>query len=191
MPKPRVTALRPRPGGRVLVQVDGEDWRVLHAQVVVRARLAVGSDLDRERLVEVARERRRADALATAGAALRARDLPARRLEQRLERRGIAPGARADALETLQGIGLVDDARYARNRALALAGRAAGDAAIRHDLEQQGLTGEVIEAAIEGLEPERLRAERVVVRRGRSHATARFLARKGFANEEVEAASGE
>ena len=173
------------------MQVDGEDWRVLHAQVVVRARLAVGSDLDRERLVEVARERRRADALATAGAALRARDLPARRLEQRLERRGIAPGARADALETLQGIGLVDDARYARNRALALAGRAAGDAAIRHDLEQQGLTGEVIEAAIEGLEPERLRAERVVVRRGRSHATARFLARKGFANEVVEAASGE
>jgi SOS response regulatory protein OraA/RecX len=188
---PRVTALRPRPRGRVLVEVDGEEWLVLRAQVVVRARLAPGAELDRERLLEVARERRRADALAEAGSALRVRDLPSRRLEQRLAQRGVAAGARAEALKTLQGLGLVDDERYARNRALALAGRAAGDAAIRHDLEQQGLPRDLIDEAISGLEPERLRAERIVDRRGRSHATARFLARKGFGEDVVEGAAGE
>ncbi len=187
---PRVTGLREQRGGRVLVQLDGEDWRVLPADVVVRARLSPGTELDRRRLRDVARERRRAAAFAAAGAALRVRDLPAQRLEQRLERRGIPAAHRAEALETLKRTGVVDDERYARNRALALAGRGAGNAAIRYDLEQQGIAGEVIEEALGSVEPERLRADRIVAARGRSPATARFLARKGFGEESVEAAAG-
>jgi hypothetical protein len=52
---PRVTALKARRDGRVLVQLDGNDWRVLRADVVVRARLTPGTELDRPRLREVAR----------------------------------------------------------------------------------------------------------------------------------------
>jgi regulatory protein len=188
---PRVTGLRKQRGGNVLVQLDGEDWRVLPADVVVRARLSPGTELDRRRLRDVARERRRAAAFDAAGAALRVRDFPAQRLEQRLERRGIPPAHRAEALATLKRAGLVDDERYARNRALALAGRGAGDAAIRYDLEQQGLTAELIGEALAGLEPEQLRADRIVAARGRSPATARFLGRKGFGEDSVEAAAGE
>lgn len=186
-----VTGLRTQRGGRVLVQVDGEDWRVLPADVVVRARLSLGIELDRRRLRAVARERRRAEALAVAGAALRVRDLPERRLEQRLERGGIPSASRAEALAALRSAGAVDDERYACNRALALAGRGAGDAAIRYDLERQGLDQELVDRAIDALEPERSRADRIVSARGRSPGTARFLARKGFAEEWVEAAAGE
>ena len=188
---PKVTALRARRGGRVLVQIDGHDWRELPEDVIVRASLTPGTELDRPRLREVARERRRAQALATAGRTLRARDLPARALDVRLERRGIRAADRARALSTLQGAGLVDDGRFARNRALALAGRCLGDAAIRFDLEEYGVEPELVEEAVEGLEPESARAERIVASRGRSPATARFLARKGFGEAAVESAAGE
>jgi SOS response regulatory protein OraA/RecX len=109
----------------------------------------------------------------------------------RLERRGIRAADRARALSTLQGAGLVDDGRFARNRALALAGRCLGDAAIRFDLEEYGVEPELVEEAVEGLEPESARAERIVASRGRSPATARFLARKGFGEAAVESAAGE
>jgi len=188
---PKVTALRARRGGRVLVQIDGHDWRELPEDVIVRASLMPGTELDRPRLREVARERRRAQALAAAGRTLRARDLPARALDVRLERRGIRAADRARALSTLQGAGLVDDGRFARNRALALAGRCLGDAAIRFDLEEYGVEPELVEEAVEGLEPESARAERIVASRGRSPATARFLARKGFGEAAVESAAGE
>jgi SOS response regulatory protein OraA/RecX len=188
---PRVTALRARRGGRVLVQVDGDDWRVLPADVVVRARLTPGTELDRTRLREVARERRRTEALAAAGRLLRVRDLPAGALDGRLERRGIAAADRAGALSALEGAGLVDDERFARNRALALAGRCLGDTAIRFDLERYGVAPELVEGALAELEPEAARAERIVASRGRSPATARFLARKGFGEDAVESAAGE
>jgi SOS response regulatory protein OraA/RecX len=188
---PRVTALRERRGGRVLVQIDGHDWRVLPADVVVRARLTPGTELDRPRLREVARERRRTQALAAAGRVLRTRDLPTGALDARLERRGIAATDRAAALAALQGVGLGDDTRFAHNRALALAGRCLGDAAIRFDLERYGVAPDLVEQALEGLEPEAARAERIVASRGRSPTTARFLARKGFGEDAVESASGE
>jgi SOS response regulatory protein OraA/RecX len=188
---PKVTALRARRGGHVLVQIDGHDWRELPEDVIVRASLTPGTELDRPRLREVARERRRAQALAAAGRTLSARDLPARALDVRLERRGIRAADRARALSTLQGAGLVDDGRFARNRALALAGRCLGDAAIRFDLEEYGVEPELVEEAVGGLEPETARAERIVASRGRSPATARFLARKGFGEAAVESAAGE
>ena len=50
---------------------------------------------------------------------------------------------------------------------------------------------ELVEEAVAGLEPETARAERIVASRGRSPATARFLARKGFGEAAVEWAAGE
>ena len=176
---PKVTALRARRGGRVLVQIDGHDWRELPEDVIVRASLTPGTELDRPRLREVARERRRAQALAAAGRTLRARDLPARALDVRLERRGIrAADGRGPCPRCRERVSSTTAAL--RDRALALAGRCLGDAAIRFDLEEHGVEPELVEEAVAGLEPETARAERVVASRGRSPATARFLARKGF-----------
>jgi regulatory protein len=183
--------LKARRDGRVLVQLDGNDWRVLPADVVVRACLTPGTELDRPRLREVARERRRTEALAAAGRVLRVRDLPARALDARLERKGVTAADRAGAVSALERAGLVDDQRFARNRALALAGRCLGDAAISFDLDSYGVAPELIADAVAALEPEAARAARIVASRGRSPATARFLARKGFSEDAVESAAGE
>jgi regulatory protein len=187
---PSVTALRVEPRGRVAVELDGSPWRTLPTEVVVRAGLVEGRSLDRGALRLLRRELRRAEALGVAGRALRARDLSRRRLSERLERAGITPGVGEESLETLARAGLVDDGRFSRNRAEALARRGFGDAAIRHDLMGHGIGSELAEAAVLELEPEAERARLVVERRGPGARTARYLAAKGFAEDAVEAALG-
>jgi regulatory protein len=185
---PTVTALRVERLGRVAVELDGSPWRLLPTEVVIRVGLAEGRSLDRGTLRLLRRELRRAEALGIAGRALRARDLSERRLADRLERAGVSPAAQEESLETLARAGLVDDGRFSRNRAEALAGRGFGDAAIRHDLAGQGVTSELAEAALLELEPEAERARRLVERRGLGPRTARYLAAKGFDEDAVEAA---
>jgi SOS response regulatory protein OraA/RecX len=121
-----------------------------------------------------------ADPLETALRALRHRDRSVAELEARLAERGVEAPQRRQALETLERIGYVDDERLARSRADQLAGRGAGDALIRHDLEGRGIAAAAIEAALAGLEPERERAAGIVARRGRNDKTARYLASRGF-----------
>jgi SOS response regulatory protein OraA/RecX len=186
---PHITALRDERGDRIAVELDGEAWRTLPLEVVVRARLRVGAELDRVHARSVRRELRRHEALAASVGALRRRDLSTRRLEERLERRAVPPAERARAVETLTRAGVLDDARFARSRALALAARGYGDAAIRFDLERKGVEAEVAAEALAELEPERDRAVRVAATAGGGVRAARLLARRGFGEEAIEAAA--
>jgi SOS response regulatory protein OraA/RecX len=111
-------------------------------------------------------------------------------LEDRLERAGIDAGQRQAALETLERIGYVDDARVALSRAETLAERGQGDDAIRFDLERRGLGAEEVEAALAALRPEQERALELAERLGRSAKTLAQLRRKGFAADSLEAAFG-
>src|SRR5687768_11897055 len=131
-----------------------------------RAGLATGVALDRERLRTLARELRRARALGTALSALRRRDLSRGALDERLAGRGIREHERVDALGALERAGLVDDARTARHRAAALSERGWGDEAIRHRLAAARLETVAVEKALAALEPESVRAGRLVARRG-------------------------
>jgi SOS response regulatory protein OraA/RecX len=187
---PRITALRAQRGDRVAVELDGAAWRVLPLEVVVRAALRVDAELDRPRARTVRRELRRHEALAASASTLRHRDLSTRRLEQRLERRAVSPAERARAVETLTRTGLLDDGRFARGRARALAARGYGDAAIRFDLERQGVAAELAAEALAELEPERDRAARLAATAGGAARAARLLARRGFGEEAIEAAVG-
>jgi SOS response regulatory protein OraA/RecX len=185
----RVTALRETRRG-VAVEIDGAAWRTLPVDVVVRAELLVGSDLDRPRARAVRRELRRHEALARAGRALRARDLTAFELDTRLEQAGYAGVERGAAIGTLKRAGLVDDERFADGRAASLAARGWGDEAISWRLKQAGVAAETASAAVSRLEPEAQRARRIAVRRGGGPAVAAFLGRRGFSEESVEAAGG-
>jgi regulatory protein len=185
-----VTALRERPRGRVEVELDGAPWRVVPADTVVRAGLHVGRQLDRETARTLGRELRRSRALDVATRALRHRDHSRRSLEERLARRDVRPDAGEAALAALERAGLVDDARVASTRAVALAERGYGDAAIRFDLERQGLADEVVSRAVAELVPERDRARHLVERRGADPRTARWLAGRGFDAASVEDAIG-
>jgi regulatory protein len=126
--------------------------------------------------------------MAKAARSLRRRDLSETELAVRLARSGVPPAARADAVDRLVRAGAVDDERFARTRADVLAERGAGDLLVRHDLAGRGLSEEQISAAIAELEPELMRAERIVAQRGLSLRTARYLARKGFSTESIESA---
>jgi SOS response regulatory protein OraA/RecX len=175
-----ITALRERPRGRVEVDLDGRSWRIVPADAVVRAGLAVGRALDRETARDLARELRRSEALSVALRALRHRDHSRSRLEARLAERGTSTATVEDALETLERAGLVDDARVGTARAEQLAGRGFGDAAIRFALEGEGLAAEVVDGALAILDPEPERARRLLDARGRTPKTVRWLAAKGF-----------
>jgi regulatory protein len=127
------------------------------------------------------------EVLAIATRALARREHSRRSLRERLQRAGVGEIELEDVLAELERVGLLDDARFARERARVLAERGKGDAAIRFDLERAGVGGADVEAALAELEPERERAERVVGRRGGGPATARLLAGRGF-DEDVVAA---
>jgi regulatory protein len=127
------------------------------------------------------------EALAIATRALARREHSRRSLRERLRRAGVGESELEDALAELERVGLLDDARFARERARVLAERGKGDAVIRFDLERSGVGAAEAEEALADLEPERERAEQVVSRRGAGPATARLLAGRGF-DEDVVAA---
>jgi len=186
----RVTALREQRGDRVAVELDGEPWRTLPSLAVVRAGLATGVELDRPRARLLRRELVRASALRRATRALARHDESAAAVTARLERAGVAPSVREDVIQTLERAGYVNDERAAAGRARVLAGRGAGDDAIRFDLDARGIAADAVERALGALEPERERARAVGAARGRSPATARYLARKGFSEDSIEDAVG-
>lgn len=183
---PVVTALRAAGRGKVAVELDGERWRTLPLEAVVRAGLVSGGELDRSRARTLARERRRLAALDVAAAALRRRDRSEHDLRLRLERRGVAAAERERALGTLRRAGVVDDARFAFGRAESLAARGYGDAAIRADLERNGVEDEEIALALGRLEPESARAIPHAERLGGGLRAARALARRGFGEDALE-----
>jgi regulatory protein len=130
------------------------------------------------------------DPIEIAARSLRHRDRSRREIADRLERAGVDGDARADALDTLERVGYVDDSRFAHARAATLAGRGFGDEGIRYDLEQHGVAPDASAAALAALEPEHERAAALAARLGRTPKVAAALARKGFASEAIETAFG-
>ena len=185
-----VTALHERKRGKVEVELDGELWRVLPAAVVVRAELRVGRRLDRESARVLARELRRASALARATRALAARDRSRGELEARLDEAGVSGKARDEALSSLEAAGLLDDARVAESRACELARRGYGDAAIRSDLRLRRISSETAAAAIDELEPEAERVIRALAGKELTPALLRRLASRGFSRDTLEDLAG-
>jgi regulatory protein len=170
----------------VAVDLDGRPWRVLPADAVVRAGLAVGRRLDRSTAREVGREIRRAKALSAAIRSLAASDRSQRALEQRLTRAGHSAAAREAALATLGNAGLVDDARLAESRAELLARRGYGNAAIRADLRRRLVASEVAAEAVAGLDPELDRAREFLRGENATPALLRRLAGRGFSRDTLE-----
>lgn len=127
-------------------------------------------------------------AFETAARLLRHRDRATADLDRRLAERGFDSDERAAALATLVRTGVLDDERFALERARSLAARGAGDALIRHDLATAGVEREHVQAALDELEPESERARRIVERRAGGPRTARYLAGKGFSEDVVRAA---
>jgi SOS response regulatory protein OraA/RecX len=88
----------------------------------------------------------------------------------------------------VQSLGWQDDIRFAHDRARSLAERGRGDDAIRRDLEERGVAGDDVEAALAALDPEHERAAALAEKLGGGAKAARALAAKGFSIDAIEAA---
>jgi SOS response regulatory protein OraA/RecX len=183
---PLVTGLRERKRGRVAVELDGRPWRVLPTDAVVRAGITVGRLLDRPAARELAREVRRAKALAAATRSLAASDRSHRALEHRLARAGHSVAAREAAVASLARAGAIDDTRLAKSRAELLARRGYGDSAIRTDLRRRQITPEVAASAVAALEPELERLRRTLENECVTPALLRRLAARGFSRDTLD-----
>jgi SOS response regulatory protein OraA/RecX len=155
----------------------------------VRCALHLGVVLDRPLARSLARELRRERALGTAVRSLRARPLSERRLRERLQSRGVRPDAEEAVVGTLAEAGFVDDGRLARGRAVALAERGWGDAAVEARLAGEGLREADIAAAVAELEPETDRARPLVAGLVVQKAWV-LLQRRGFDLETIECVVG-
>lgn len=116
-----------------------------------------------------------------------------RQLEDKLRDRGCEPQVTARVLDRMSEVGLVDDEAYVemfvRSRQ-ETKGLAAG--ALRHELRQKGVSDELVEAALEEIDPDRekeqaralvarrLRTMRGLDREVQTRRLAAFLARKGY-----------
>jgi SOS response regulatory protein OraA/RecX len=101
----------------------------------------------------------------------------------------VRPDAAEATVATLTGAGFVDDQRLARGRALALAERGWGDAAIEARLAGDGLPEPLVRQAIAELESEARRAAGLV--RGlRPQKAWTLLQRRGFELEAIETVLG-
>ena len=190
---PRITALRARRGGRVLVQIDGQR---LACAACGRCRACAPDARNRARPADGCAKSR-----ASGGAHVRSRrpdacsaprDLPAqarRRTTRTKGHRRHRPSRRS------RGAG---ECRARRRRALRPQPRARARGALsrrrRHPLRprtSRRRRRSWSTTRCQALEPEAGpgAADRRV--RGRSPATARFLARKGFGEDAVESAAGE
>jgi SOS response regulatory protein OraA/RecX len=183
---PTVTGLREQTRGRVAVELDGRPWRVLPVDAVVGAGLVVGRRLDRPTTRQLAREVRRARALARATRTLATSGRSRSELEHRLAKAGHDRGAREEALATLDRAGLVDDARLAQSRADLMARRGYGDAAIRADLRKRLIPPDAVVEAVCALEPELERARRLIEAKVPDAKVLRRMAGRGFSRETLE-----
>jgi SOS response regulatory protein OraA/RecX len=101
----------------------------------------------------------------------------------------VRPADEEAAVATLSGAGFVDDARLARGRALALAERGWGDAAIEARLVGEGLADPLVRQALAELEPEARRAVGLV-RSVPLQKAWTLLRRRGFELETIETVLG-
>lgn len=182
---PTVTALKERRGS-VAIELDGAPWRTVPVAVAAESRLTLGCELDRERARSIGRALRRHRARDAAVRVVARRDHSRASLDARLERAGVRPRERGDAIDAATRAGLVDDARFAEARAKALADRGAGDLLVLGDLERNGVDDATAYAALATLEPEAVRASGIVASRGATARTLRYLAARGFSEDSLE-----
>ena len=183
---PQLTEIRRARPGHVELELDGRPWRTVPDDVVVRCRLHAGIELDRERLRELRRELRRAEALLTAGRVLARRDVSTRRLGEQLARAHVSREAADGTIDRLAELGVLDDRRLAARRASTLAARGWGDAAILVHLEGEGIGEEQAREAVGALAPEVERAAALASREPNVRRAGAFLVRRGFSDESVE-----
>ena len=150
LPPGVVTAIEPDPRRAASVRVSTSAGVVytIPADRIDTLGLAPGTILDQARTASLAAAADEEAALRAGLSALGRRSVARADLLRRLRRRGHPEAAAEIALERLDGMGLLDDLRYARNYVETRAERGRGPLRLKRDLLALGVQGSIIEAAL-------------------------------------------
>ena len=152
-----ITAIEPqvRRPDRVSVFVDGEFALGMHAEVAAMSRLRVGQAVSVTELQELARAEELRQARESALQLLGYRARSRKELQQRLARKGYEPELIEEALDLLERSGLINDAEFSQEWVRArTGGRPMGRTRIAAELRQKGVDRELIDEALERVDPD-------------------------------------
>ena len=201
MTLPVLTALEPDPRrpGTLRVEVDGVRFGAVPAELAHAAGLAVGRAVDTELQERLTAAADAEGAFRTLLRALERRSFARADLGRRLVRKGHPPPAVDAAIERAAGLGLLDDAAFARNYVQTRGARGRGPSRLMRDLMAMGVERLHIDRALAAEWPEgsdraslpmALASKRAAqlgdlprpVKRRRVLA---YLARRGFAGRDI------
>ena len=201
MSLPVLTALEPDPRrpGTLRVEVDGVRFGVVPETLAHAAALAVGRPVDAELQERLAAAADAEAAFRTLLRALERRSFARIDLGRRLIRKGHPRPAVDAALDRAAGLGLLDDAEFARNYVQTRAARGRGPARLTRDLMAMGLDRGLIDRALAAEWPEggdrtgmpsALAAKRAaqlgdLPRSVKRRRVLAYLARRGFAGRDI------
>ena len=136
---PRLTALRRAGPGRVALELDGQPWRTVPDDVVVRAGLGTGMALERPVLRTLRRELQRAGG-SGGGRALARRDLSAQEVARRLDPRRGGRAHRSDVGDAARRRGARRPPRCATRAETPLRGAGCGRRGDQENSRRRGWT---------------------------------------------------
>ena len=201
MSLPVLTALEPDPRrpGTLRVEVDGVRFGAVPETLAHAAGLAVGRPVDAKLQEQLAAAADAEAAFRTLLRALERRSFARVDLGRRLIRKGHPRSAVDAALERAATLGLLDDAKFARNYVQTRAARGRGPARLTRDLMAMGVERGHIDGALaaewpEGSDrngmPSALAAKRAaqlshLPRQVKRRRVLAYLARRGFAGRDI------
>jgi regulatory protein len=151
---------------RVSIFADGEWVLGVHVEVLASTGLQVGQALELRELQAAARAEELRHVRESALRFLGYRSRSRRELQTRLERKGYAPELVQEVLEALQRSGLIDDAEFSRAWVAARQGsRPMGRNRLAVELRQKGVDRELVESALQDVDPDTELARAMLVGR--------------------------
>jgi regulatory protein len=198
---PRITALEqdPRRPGAVRLEIDGTRFGAVPRELVGTEGLAVGLPLDEDLQQRLGAAADIEAAFRTALRCLELRSFARGDLARRLRRKGHTAAAVQSALERVAGLGLLDDAAFARGYIQSRSARGRGPSRLIGDLLAMGVERSLIDRALAaelpegtdrtsvplGLATRRAAQLGALPRQVKRRRLLAYLARRGFSGREV------
>jgi regulatory protein len=198
---PRITALEPDPRRphAIRIDIDGARFGAVPRDLVSSEGLTVGQVIDSALQEQLAQAADIEAAFRTVLRALEMRSYARADLSRRLQRKGHPRSAVESALDRAAGLGLLDDAAFARSYVETRAPRGRGPSRLTRDLLAMGVERTAIDRALAAQWPEgsdrsslplalaQKRAAQLgtLPRNTKRRRLVAFLARRGFTGREV------
>lgn len=150
----KITALTKKKGSRWQVDVDDEYWYILDAELILQYGLKTGLEVEEEFLQEVKEAAERRKARERAFYLLESREHSKKELIDKLCR-SVSYDIAKETAQRMEDLGLIHEDAYARRLAEYLINtKRRGPRRVRLEMRQRGIPEDLIDAALEAVEPE-------------------------------------